>query len=255
MAPDGSIGRYRRWYARLLRLYPRPFRERFAEPMTQTFTDLARERTAAGRGLTGFAVHAFADTMAGIMRENMTQLIQARNYLRWLVVTAAVLAVPAVAMALNLGIPDPDSGRGVVNWGPMDFALIGLLVLGAGLLFEYAGSRGASLADRAATGIAVVAGLVLVWVNLAVGMIGDEGNPANLLYLIVLVGAIAAATIARFQSRVASVAMFATAATHAVGATIALLAGLGPTLVADALFIGLWVASGMLFRRASLRSA
>ena len=33
MGSDRTIGRYRRWYARLLRLYPRSFRERFGEPM------------------------------------------------------------------------------------------------------------------------------------------------------------------------------------------------------------------------------
>jgi hypothetical protein len=40
MSSDRAIGRYRRWYERLLRLYPRPFQERFAKPMAQTFADL-----------------------------------------------------------------------------------------------------------------------------------------------------------------------------------------------------------------------
>jgi hypothetical protein len=73
MSPDRAIGRYRRWYGRLLHLYPRPFRDRFAEPMTQTFTDLARERADANRGLLGFAIGAFLETSVQIMRENMTQ--------------------------------------------------------------------------------------------------------------------------------------------------------------------------------------
>jgi hypothetical protein len=77
MPSDRAIGRYRRWYRRLLRLYPRPFQTRFAEPMAQTFTDLARERADASRGLLGFAIGTFAETSAGIMRENMTHLIQA----------------------------------------------------------------------------------------------------------------------------------------------------------------------------------
>ena len=55
-ASDGAIGRYRRWYGRLLRLYPRPFRQRFGEPMAQTFTDLIRERREANRGLHAFAL-------------------------------------------------------------------------------------------------------------------------------------------------------------------------------------------------------
>ena len=182
----------------------------------------------------------------------MTQLMQNKNYLRWVLVTAALLAVPALAMAFNIGVPDPGSGTEGVNWGPMDFALAGVLILGAGLLFEYASSRGANVAHRAAVGIAVGAGLLLIWVNIAVGMIGDEGNPANLMYVLVLAVALIGAAIGRFEPREASIAMFATAATHAGVVIVALVAGLGPTLLADAFFIAAWVASALLFRQASV---
>ena len=252
MAPERAVGRYRRWYARLLRLYPRGFRDRFAEPMTQTFTDLARERTDADRGLIGFALATFTETTTSIMRENMTQLLQTRAVLRWVLITAAVLAVPAAAMAFNLAVPDPGSGTDGVNWGPMDFAIVGVLVLGAGLLFEYASSRGASVAHRAAVGIAVAAGLGLVWANIAVGMIGDEGNPANLMYLLVLAVALIGASVARFEPREASIVMFATAATHVGVVIVALVAALGPQVLADAFFILAWVASALLFRQASV---
>jgi hypothetical protein len=250
MASDRAIGRYRRWYTRLLRLYPRPFRERFTEPMAQTFTDLARERTDANRGLIGFALATFAETTAGIMRENMTQLMQTRTVLRWVLITAAVLAVPAIAMALNLAIPDPGSGtQDGVNWGPMDFAAMGVLILGGGLLYEYASSRSGTIAHRAAVGIAVLAGFGLIWVNLAVGMMDIENG--NLMYVLVLFVALVGAAIARFEPREASIAMFATAGAHAVVAVIALVAGLGPTLPADAFFVAAWVASALLFRQAS----
>jgi hypothetical protein len=43
--------------ADLLALYPRPYRERFAESMEQTFTDLCRERAAAeGRAFGAFVL-------------------------------------------------------------------------------------------------------------------------------------------------------------------------------------------------------
>jgi hypothetical protein len=45
--------------------------------------------------------------------------------------------------------------------------------------------------------------------------------------------------------------MFATAAAHLAVAVIALVAGLGPTLLADAFFIAAWVASALLFRQSS----
>ena len=253
MAFDRAIGRYRRWYARLLRLYPRPFQERFGEPMSQTFTDLIRDRTDAKRGLHAFALGAFAETSAQIMRENMTQLMETNNLIRlgrWVLVTAAVLAVPALAMAFNIGVTDPGQGTEGVNWGPMDFATMGVLILGSGLLFEYASSRGGSVAHKAAVGIAVLAGLGLIWVNLAVGMMDVENG--NLMYILVLFVALVGAAIGRFEPREASLAMFATAGAHVVVAAIALVANLGPTLPADAFFILAWVASGLLFRQASL---
>jgi hypothetical protein len=245
MSSDRAIGRYRRWYVRLLRLYPKPFRNRFAEPMAQTFADLCRERTDANRGLHAFAVATFAETLAGIIRENV---MQTRIVLRWVFITAVVLAVPALAMAFNLGVPDPGSGIEGVNWGPMDFAIIGVLVLGAGLLYEYASSRGRGGAQKAAVGIAVAAGLFLIWVNLAVGMMDVE--PGNLMYVLVLFVALIGAAIGRFEPRHAAIAMIATAGAHAVAAVIALVAGLGPTLPLDALFVAAWVASALLFRQA-----
>ena len=256
MSSERAIGRYRRWYARLLRLYPRPFHERFGEPMAQTFTDLIRERREANRGLHAFALGTFAETSAGILRENMTQLMETKNVIRWgrwVLVTAAVLAVPALAMAFNIGIPDPGQGSEGVNWGPMDFATMGVLILGAGLLFEYASSRGGSVAHKAAVGIAILAGLGLIWVNLAVGMMDVEAG--NLMYVLVLFVALVGAAIGRFEPREASIAMFATAAAQAVVSVIGLVTGLGPTVLADAFFIAAWVAAGVLFREASVLSA
>jgi hypothetical protein len=252
MASDRAIGRYRRWYARLLRLYPRPFQERFGEPMAQTFTDLCRERTDANRGLHAFALGTFAETTAQIMRENMTQLSQTSNLIRWgrwVLVTLAVLAVPALLMAFNIGVPDPGQGIERVNWGPMDFATMGVLILGSGLLFEYASSRGGNVAHKAAVGIAVLAGLGLVWVNLAVGMMDVENG--NLMYVLVLFVALVGAAIGRFEPREASIAMFATASAHVIVAAVALVANLGPTIRADAFFVLAWVAAGLLFRQAS----
>jgi hypothetical protein len=256
MSPEGAIGRYSRWYARLLRLYPRPFRQRFAEPMAQTFTDLIRERTDTNESFHAFVFGTFAETTAGILRENMTQIMETNNVIRWgrwVVVTAAVLAVPALAMAFNIGVPDPGQGTEGVNWGPLDFATMSVLILGAGLLYEYASSRGRTVAHRAATGIAVLAGLGLIWVNLAVGMMDVE--PGNLMYVLVLFVALVGAAIGRFEPHEASIAMFATAGAHAVVAVIALVTGLGPTLLADGFFIVAWVASGLLFRQASITPA
>ncbi|MFZ1988836.1 MAG: hypothetical protein WAW96_03600 [Alphaproteobacteria bacterium] len=70
MADDQHIARCRSLYAKLLALYPRSFRERFAEAMAQTFGDLCRERRSAAR-LFAFMLWAFAETCWGIIRENV----------------------------------------------------------------------------------------------------------------------------------------------------------------------------------------
>ncbi len=54
------------------------------------------------------------------------------------------------------------------------------------------------MAYRFAVGVALAAAFLLVWMNLAVGLIGSEDNPANLMYFGVLavgfIGAIIASS-------------------------------------------------------------
>lgn len=219
--------------------------------MTQTFTDLARERRA-DKSLHRFAVAAFAETAAEIMRENMTQLVQNGGMLRWLITTGVVLLVPFGLMVFQVPVLDPGDGVETVSWGPFDFVAAAVLLLGTGFLFERATRAVGRVAHRFAVGIGVAAALMLLWGNLAVGMIGSEDNPANLLYGAVLgVGAIGAA-VARLEPAGMARTMFAMALAHGLVAFVALVAGLGPALHADAFFIGLWVASGLLFRHASV---
>src|ERR1044071_6795721 len=73
---NNSIERYRNWYAKLLCLYPKAYRERFGEGMEQTFNDLCRERVKAERGLFSFALWMFFETSVGIIRENATSIMR-----------------------------------------------------------------------------------------------------------------------------------------------------------------------------------
>jgi CDP-diglyceride synthetase len=73
MPYEHAAARYKRWYAKLLRFYPKPYRERFGEGMQQTFNDLCRERYNAGSGLSGFVLWMFTDTVAGIIKENINK--------------------------------------------------------------------------------------------------------------------------------------------------------------------------------------
>ena len=59
-------------YRKLLRLYPRDFRERLGESMEQTFNDLCKERDQqAEYKWSGFVLWMFVETAVGIIREHM----------------------------------------------------------------------------------------------------------------------------------------------------------------------------------------
>jgi hypothetical protein len=137
-----------------------------------------------------------------------------------------------------------------VNWGAADFALFGVMLVGAGGTFEVAARMTGNTAYRAAVGVALAAAFILVWMNLAVGIIGSEDNPANLMYGGVLAVGIIGAVIARFQPHGMARALVATALAQALVAVIALIAGWGYAFILTGIFVGLWLLSAWLFRKA-----
>ncbi len=148
-------------------------------------------------------------------------------------------------------------------WTVSDFVAAGILLFGAGLTFVLIARLGDNTMYRLATGLAVAAGLLLVWVNLAVGLVGSEDNPVNLLYGLVLAVALIGSIVARFRPLGMSNAMFAASLTYVVITVIALFIWkpsaevTDPSvlrineIVANALFAAVWAVSGWLFRRAS----
>jgi hypothetical protein len=144
------------------------------------------------------------------------------------------------------------------NWSPLDFVFMGALLFGTGLTFELVARKGGTVAYRAAVGIACAAGLLLVWINAAVGIISDE-EVANAMYLGVLAVGFIGAFLARFQPRGMSRALFATAVAQALVPLIALAwvpeerfsPGVLPVMGLNAVFVFLWIASALLFRFAT----
>jgi hypothetical protein len=138
-----------------------------------------------------------------------------------------------------------------VAWDLADFAIFGAMLVGACGTYELAARVTGNNAYRAAVGVALAAAFILVWMNLAVGIIGNEDNPANLMYGGVLAVGIIGAIIARFQPHGMARALVATALAQALVAVIALIAGLGYTLILTAFFVALWLTSARLFRKAA----
>ena len=161
-----------------------------------------------------------------------------------------VLAVAFILLLPLLAMQITDE----VVWDLTDFAVAGTLLVGTGLTYELAARKAGNIAYRAAVGVALAAALLIVWINLAVGIIGTEGNPANLMYIGVLAVGIIGAIIARFQPHGMSRALFATALAQALVAVIALIAGMQHhigEMVLNGFFVTLFIGSACLFRQAA----
>lgn len=60
------------FYKRLISLYPQDFREQFGESMEQTFNDICNERK--GNVSLTFVFSTFAETSAGVIKENLYEI-------------------------------------------------------------------------------------------------------------------------------------------------------------------------------------
>ena len=163
--------------------------------------------------------------------------------------SAVLLLLPLVAMRFT----------SEVDWSLSDFIVMGALLGGHGLALELATRKANSLAYRLGSVVAVAASFLLVWVNLAVGFLGDEGNPANLLFLGVIGVALAGAVIARSRPPKMADAMLVAAAAQVLAGVIGFAAGWASpggqgayeVVMGTSLFTGLWLLAAWLFRKAA----
>jgi len=152
---------------------------------------------------------------------------------------AGLLLLPAIAMQFS---------REVV-WGPIDFLAAGALIGGTGLVFELAVRAHRSGAYRAGAGVALLAAFLTIWVNLAVGMIGDEDNPLNLIFAGVVAVAAIGGLLTRFRPGGMVWAMLAAAAVQAA-AILPTLAEEPRTVPLIGAFALPWLLAAALFRAA-----
>ena len=151
-----------------------------------------------------------------------------------------LLMLPAVAMQFT----------SEVDWSVSDFIFAAVMFGIVGMAFELIVRTSDSLAYRFGAGLAVMAAFLTIWVNGAVGMIGSEDNPYNLMFGGVLMIALIGSVVARFRPAGMAAAMLAASIAQAV------LSGLGfSTDVRGAMFsmafAGLWLLAAALFRNAA----
>ena len=160
----------------------------------------------------------------------------------------SLLALPWVAMRFT----------SEVDWSPFDFAVFGaMLALACGAV-ELAMRASSAWSYRLGALAGIGTGFLLLWANLAVGVIGDEDNPANLLYAGVLGLAIVGSLVARLRARGMAIVMTLTAVAQGAVAAMAtwepVCAGLGITcdddwavLPVTLAFMAMWLVSAGLF--------
>jgi hypothetical protein len=153
----------------------------------------------------------------------------------------ALLLLPLVAMQFTRE----------VNWDATDFIVMGVMLLAVCVAYEVAARIARNNAYMVAAGLAAGACFLTVWVNLAVGIIGHEHNPANDLFFYVVALAIVGSLLVLFRPRPMAWVMVATAVAQGAVCLYAWLAGLGQVFVFTAVMCAVWLAAARLFRRAA----
>lgn len=160
----------------------------------------------------------------------------------------ALLLLPAVAMQFTEE----------VDWNAFDFIFATVMFGSVGLVAELTVRSSKSIPFRAAVGLALGAAFLTIWVNGAVGIIGDEDNPANLMFGAVLAVALLGSIAALFRAPGMAVAMFAAAFVQLMVGVIAVAGRMaeGPAapydVIGSTVFLGgMWLVSGILFRMAA----
>jgi len=169
----------------------------------------------------------------------------------WIVIIVLILAVPLVLMQF----------KDEIDWNLLDFVIIGIILIGTGVFYELIARKSTKIIYRVALGIGLVGIFLLFWVNGAVGIIGNEGQPPNLMYGAVFVVAIIGSLVARFKSHGMSRVFFSVALVQMLVPVIALIIWPPPNtswapsitgvFLLSAFFAVLFNVSAMLFRRAN----
>jgi hypothetical protein len=177
--------------------------------------------------------------------------MKTKDYLIVALVPLFILMIPLVAMQFTAE----------VKWTLSDFVAMWFVLTVPTFLFRLLFTRKwASLPYRLGAGLALLAGFLMTWVNLAVQIIGHD-NPANVLYLGVALFGLAGVGFSRFHPAGLARAAFATAAAVFLVPVIGYLAwpgdfspGVLRVFVLNGGFVAMFVFSGLLFRHAAEQS-
>ena len=174
-----------------------------------------------------------------------------QNVLSVAIISALLLIIPLVA---KFTLED-------MKWDLFDFIAAWILFFSSGVTYRLIARKMSNIIYRSAVGLAIATALFLVWSNLAVGLIGNEDNPANWMFIGVLALGFLGAIITRLQARGMFRVLMAMVIAHGLIVAIALSAGMhlspessvNEILGVNALFATLWSGSALLFRKVEIK--
>lgn len=202
--------------------------------------------------LTGWGAMVEASNIAG--GKIMVEIAQVQRGNRWRLVgwgaAVAILAAPFIAMQLN--------AEGV-DWSIGDFVVMGVMLGTVGGLLELAVRMSRNRYYRAGAGLALLGTFLLVWANLAVGIVGSENNANNQLFFVALLMGVAGIIGAKARAEGMARAMLTTAAAIVLSFVLAQLGVRDEPMVkplvegvGTSVFVVLFLGSAWMFRRAAI---
>lgn len=166
-----------------------------------------------------------------------------------------ILLLPTLVLLVPLGAMQITDD---VAWGFSDFAVAWVLMTSVGFTYKWLTKQRSDHTYRLAAGLALSTVFILIWGNLAVGLIGSEDNPANLMYWGVLVVGLSGAALARGEPNGMARALFVTAFAQALVPVLTLViwkpafsSGMLKAFAVNTFFVLLFVSAGLLFRHAA----
>lgn len=92
-----------------------------------------------------------------------------RVFLRPAIGTGVLLLIPLVMTILDRHKPDGEGWR----WRPFDFAVMGVLLFAAGVVYALIAARLGAKRHRIMLGLAILCVVFAIWVELAVGAVSQ----------------------------------------------------------------------------------
>jgi hypothetical protein len=172
--------------------------------------------------------------------------------IRTAIITISILMIPFIAMRFS----------NEVNWSLGDFIVMGALLFSTVLALSLAARSSGNIAYRIATCIAIATAFLLVWANLAVGLLGSGPNLPNLMYGGMIVVAVAGAFFTQFSAPAMARIVFTMALVQILVPAIGIIIfqaqhvpgenfeDVGPMAGMTGFFTALWLLSALLFHRA-----